>query len=68
MCSRFLDVRCPSSRFVGALLGLLALQLALGVGLVVYDLPLALALGHNLVAALLLASLFDLARAPAPLR
>ena len=25
MCSRFLDVRCPSSRFVGALLGLLAL-------------------------------------------
>jgi cytochrome c oxidase assembly protein subunit 15 len=55
-------------RIGGALLGLLALQLALGVGLVVYDLPLALALGHNLVAALLLASLFDLARAPAPLR
>jgi cytochrome c oxidase assembly protein subunit 15 len=56
-------------RRVGAvLLGLLALQLALGAGLVVHDLPLALALGHNLVAALLLATLFDLARAPAPLR
>jgi heme A synthase len=50
------------------LLGLLALQLALGAGLVVHDLPLALALGHNLVAALLLATLFDLARTPAPLR
>ena len=50
------------------LLGLLALQLALGVGLVVHDLPLALALGHNLVAALLLATLFDLARTPAALR
>lgn len=56
-------------RRVGAvLLGLLALQLALGAGLVVLDLPLALALGHNLVAALLLATLFDLARTPAPLR
>jgi heme a synthase len=52
----------------GVLLGLLALQLALGAGLVVRDLPLALALGHNLVAALLLATLFDLARTPAALR
>lgn len=51
----------------GALLGLVGVQLALGATLVVAALPLPVALAHNLVAALLLAALFDLAFAPARL-
>ena len=43
-----------------ALLALLAVQVALGVLMVVYALPLPLALGHNLVAAVMLAVVVQL--------
>lgn len=52
-----------------AVLGLLALQVALGAGLVLGGLPLGVALAHNVVAALLLAVVLGLATAgsrPAP--
>ncbi len=45
------------------LLGLLLLQVLLGLGLVVAALPLPLALAHNIVAVLLLLTLLELARA-----
>lgn len=45
------------------LFGLLLLQVLLGIGLVVTALPMPLALAHNVVAALLLLTLLELARA-----
>ncbi len=51
-------LRSPSGRGLGLLVGvLLAVQIALGIANVVYDLPLSIATAHNGVAALLLGSL-----------
>ena len=52
-------LRCDRRRSGLVLLALLALQLALGVLLVLSGLPLALAVAHNLLAALLLATLLS---------
>jgi cytochrome c oxidase assembly protein subunit 15 len=50
-------LRHGARRFGAALLALLALQVALGIGLVALALPLPLALAHNVVAALLFATI-----------
>lgn len=55
-------------RIAAALITLLAVQGGLGVVLVAGQLPLAAALAHNVVAALLLAVVLDLTLAPSPLR
>jgi cytochrome c oxidase assembly protein subunit 15 len=65
----FLLVRTPGTRPFGALLGvLLVVQIGLGIANILAGLPLAIAVSHNAVAALLLASLvminFALSRSP----
>jgi cytochrome c oxidase assembly protein subunit 15 len=60
--------RHGAGQLAGLMLGLLALQLSLGIANVVFGLPLPVATAHNGVAALLLGSVLALLAASQPVR